>query len=105
MSEPVDLAAASEERQRVERLEGIGAQMRDALPLSRGSREQDPVVAGEDPVVPLPPLSDSARAGVTRGGGSSSYATTRYTWKTSAYSRFTFTPCMRARFRTYSAFA
>ena len=32
-------------------------------------------------------------------------ATTRYTWKTSAYSRFTFTPCMRARFLTYSSFA
>src|SRR5262249_16916887 len=33
------------------------------------------------------------------------HATTRYTWKTSAYSRFTFTPCIRARLRTYSAFA
>jgi hypothetical protein len=32
-------------------------------------------------------------------------ATTRYTWNTSAYSRFTFVPCVRATFHTYSLFA
>ena len=33
------------------------------------------------------------------------YVMTRYTWKTSAYSRLTLIPCVRARLRTYSAFA
>src|SRR6185437_6817823 len=32
-------------------------------------------------------------------------ATTRYTWNTSAYSRFTLMPWVRATFQTYSAFA
>jgi len=32
-------------------------------------------------------------------------ATMRYTWKHSAYSRFTFTPWTRARFQTYSGSA
>ncbi len=36
---------------------------------------------------------------------SARYATMRYTWKHSAYSRFTFTPCTRARFQTYSGLA
>src|SRR5437763_7090660 len=43
-----------------------------------------------------------------RGGAAAAaaaHATTRYTWKTSAYSRFTLMPCVRARLRTYSAFA
>ena len=30
---------------------------------------------------------------------------TRYTWNTSAYSRFTLMPCVRATFQTYSGFA
>ena len=30
---------------------------------------------------------------------------TRYTWNTSAYSRFTLMPCVRATFHTYSGFA
>jgi hypothetical protein len=33
------------------------------------------------------------------------YATIRYTWKHSAYSRFTLTPWTRARFQTYSGSA
>ena len=33
------------------------------------------------------------------------YATMRYTWKHSAYSRFTLTPWTRARFQTYSGSA
>ena len=33
------------------------------------------------------------------------YAITRYTWNTSAYSRFTLIPCVRARLRTYSGSA
>ena len=32
-------------------------------------------------------------------------ATTRYTWNTSAYSRFTLIPCVRATFRMYSGSA
>ena len=40
-----------------------------------------------------------------RGGGDRHQATTRYTWNTSAYSRFTLMPCVRATFQTYSAFA
>jgi hypothetical protein len=33
------------------------------------------------------------------------YATTRYTWNTSAYSRFTLMPWVRATFHTYSLLA
>src|SRR5262249_55694930 len=45
------------------------------------------------------------RASIPSRLPSLSQPTTRYTWNTSAYSRFTLMPCVRATFHTYSAFA
>ena len=63
----------------------VAAQIRGSLPSHRLSRSPEP------------------------GGGESgeplSQATIRYTWKHSAYSRFTLTPWIRATFHTYSGSA
>ena len=44
-------------------------------------------------------------SGRPAGAALVAYVITRYTWNTSAYSRFTLVPWVRARLRTYSAFA
>ena len=86
-----------------QQLDAAGAQGR--LPRARLEQRQPdraPVV-GERALQVGHGQVDSADARGRVDGGAQ--ATTRYTWNTSAYSRFTLMPCVRATFQTYSAFA